>query len=614
MELNNHLNFKAIGCVDELLGPESSFARVKVLAIYEQNGTIRKLLDVDAHREIPSEGFAIWRNYFKYKEEISLGDFITFTCQLDETETRSDKYYVTPIIKKHKIKIYHGHSIIIKDDRSFNFTELNKAFANKSIEGDFSILVDGQLFGIMRFNNRNLIESKSGKTIGAWYNITDEIVSHNGKSSLIKDKLRDKDDELDFMDNKQLVDWFRDKIKELNIDLFKSMGNAWGDRLRLVFNELEASSNSIDVTRISKLSKYFNTWELSIEDVNFFSKSNPSFGAAFQEAVEKHKEQFKVVYQEELTALQAVILAEKEQYEIDRSEMTMKIADKSDQLLKLKEEVTDLEAQIVHIQDNKVRLLNDFKLLLEITANGVANPNTESHNQGFWVEQIYRSPNDGGSINDVDVFVKRLKYYLFEAGFSVSLAKHYANVFIGYDCILLPDLAIVLPLLKAVGNTRYIIQQAEANWIRFEQLWANGLETLWKSCFSHPDIIHVFIIEDINMASVECYARPLFDVMRGLREYIPYGNLPKPNNLKIFGTVLHHKSIKIGLPMYEQTYIGWGCAGFDRNKSTILSSSPIYEDGYIDVLSIEAFIKQVAIDKEELLIDVNKELECAFSL
>ena len=613
MENNNFSSIRAIGCVDELLGPESSFARVKVLALYDSNDKIRKLSDGDAHAEIPSEGYAIWRNYFKYKEEISLGDFITFTCQFDETEVRSDKYFVVSP-KRHKIKIYHGRSAIIKEDRSFNFHELNKEFSNGNIDGDFSILVDGKLFGIMRFNNHGLVESKSGKVIGAWYNIEDEIVSHNGRSSLIKDKLSDRDDELDFMDNKQLVGWFRDKIKELNIDLYKSIGAAWMDQLRLVFNELEASSNSIDVARIKKLTKYFSAWELSIQEVNFFSEANAEFRNVFQQAVERQKEEFKALYQQELTEWQQLILSERRQYEKDRIDREKEIADREDQLLKLKRELFDLEGQILHVKDNKARLLHDFKLLLEVTSKSIDNNGIGYQNQGFLLEKIERSPSENNLFVDFNLFVKRLNYYLFEAGTSVRMARHYANVFVAYDCILMPSLAVTLPLLKAVGNTRYVIQQAEVNWIRFEQLWTGGLEALWRSCFSHPDVIHIFVIEDINMASVECYGKPLLDVMRGLRQHIPYGNLPKPKNLKIVGTVMPHKSTKIGLPLYEQTYSGWGCVGFEHNKPTQLSDAPTFEEGYVDVSCLELFMGQIDSERDEMLIDVSKELELAFSL
>jgi hypothetical protein len=134
---------------------------------------------------------------------------------------------------------------------------------------------------------------------------------------------------------------------------------------------------------------------------------------------------------------------------------------------------------------------------------------------------------------------------------------------------------------EAVGNTNYIIQQVEPDWLHFSDFWKNGLGAIWHSAHNHPEILHFLFLEDINLSSPECYARPLFDVINGIRKHIPYGKTAYPENLKIFATKASTVEPEIGLPLIEKTFEGWGAVGFNDK---------LYETSDSDYKSLSGFI------------------------
>ncbi|MBO9204855.1 MULTISPECIES: hypothetical protein [Niastella] len=613
MESNYKNHYKAIGFVEEILGLEVNHARVRVLGLYDEQEKFKKVSDLQASQIIQSEGMVFWRDYHKYNNEIKLGDFITFSCQYSEGETRADKYYVVRPVKKHKIKIYQGDSSIIKDEKIFNFCELNKEFGDKDIDGNFYILIDNNLYGMIRINNRNEVESQSGKTINAWYNIENEILSYNGKSAIVSDSLRYRDEELDFMDNRQLVEWLKERVKELNGDFFKKLEVLnWRGEFRAIFEKLNQSSVEIDRMRIKKISKFLNNWDLTIEEVNFLANTNKTFAEDFRSAIEKHKELLKQNYEFELEALKEQIVLEKKHGDTHQQELKSEIENLMNHLAQLKDQESTILKGLEHIQNNKSRLITEFQFLLDIKKDSTYLDNREV--KGFVIEEIACPYNEDFIINNKSDFVKRLKCNLHNANIDKKIARRYIDLFLLYDCILLPNPSYAIPLVEAIGNTKFIFQQAEANWITFEQLWINGLNDLWASCFRNPNTVHIFILEDINLASIECYGRPLMDVMRGIRKQIPYGKMPKPKNLKILGTVLPHNSPRIGLPIFEETYKNWGCIGFGAPLFAADSEIPPHIDGYVTADSLENMKIANDIDLEELRSDIAREFELVVSL
>ena len=88
-----------------------------------------------------------------------------------------------------------------------------------------------------------------------------------------------------------------------------------------------------------------------------------------------------------------------------------------------------------------------------------------------------------------------------------------------YKAILVPDNRIIHSIIKATGRCKYSIQYVTPEWRSFSNVWNNGLNTMIHSCISNPDIIHYYILENINMSYLPCYLQPIVDISMGCLLY-----------------------------------------------------------------------------------------------
>ncbi|RYZ35943.1 MAG: hypothetical protein EOP49_33050 [Sphingobacteriales bacterium] len=87
----------------------------------------------------------------------------------------------------------------------------------------------------------------------------------------------------------------------------------------------------------------------------------------------------------------------------------------------------------------------------------------------------------------------------------------------------------------------------------------NKLKQIWASADQHKTMFHFFVLQDINMASFECYGRPLLDLVSEVREELPGQQTNWPENLWIFGMPLSRVlGDEFGLPLLRTTFKHWG--------------------------------------------------------
>jgi hypothetical protein len=182
-----------------------------------------------------------------------------------------------------------------------------------------------------------------------------------------------------------------------------------------------------------------------------------------------------------------------------------------------------------------------------------------------------------------------------------------------YKTILVKDIAIGVAIAESTNNCKYIIQQVEADWLHFKDFWNNGLGSLWQSAKENPSQMHFLLLEDMNMSSPELYARPLTDILRGIRKQIPFGKTSFPENLRIIGTLAPVEDPKIGLPIFEQTFKDWGEIGFRGNIFKTNEIKVINEDGYLSPSILNETFFPDELDIEEIQSDVNNVLSELFT-
>lgn len=86
----------------------------------------------------------------------------------------------------------------------------------------------------------------------------------------------------------------------------------------------------------------------------------------------------------------------------------------------------------------------------------------------------------------------------------------------------------------AIGAyARYRIVTVEPTWLSFSDAWGGEVGDFWREAVERRDALHLLIFADADRALVQCWARPLLDIVSGLRRELPSGHT-WPENLRLF--------------------------------------------------------------------------------
>jgi len=112
------------------------------------------------------------------------------------------------------------------------------------------------------------------------------------------------------------------------------------------------------------------------------------------------------------------------------------------------------------------------------------------------------------------------------------------------------DIRTGLLLARALGNTVYILSQPSPKWFEFKDFWREALKGIWESAHANPDVWHVLLIENFNIASPDCWGKPLWNLINGWTSHLPCANTPTiPDNLRIIVSVAScNDPDSLGLP------------------------------------------------------------------
>src|SRR5680860_201823 len=103
---------------------------------------------------------------------------------------------------------------------------------------------------------------------------------------------------LDCMDDKQLFDWFRDELRKVEPDYVKLLDKKvrWRTEIPRLFSEADKKRYEVDKVRFERIKEKFSVLDLSISDITTLVEKSDSLQAAFINAIETHKEEYKREY------------------------------------------------------------------------------------------------------------------------------------------------------------------------------------------------------------------------------------------------------------------------------------------------------------------------------
>lgn len=577
---------RVVGIIDHRLKYDG--ARIKVIGYLNSERNLILLNEEDLKNEFPPIGFIFGYKFF-IDNSMKEGDMIEF--KIEDAQNEKDHGDSFKIQRDTKVKLW-GRRIF--EVENFNVNNLFAELSNLSMPfidytHSFYILSNDKIYGKLKLQNSSIMPDK-GHYFYEWLKEQCEIFTYKDNHYLLDDPPKVHYHNLvDSMDDHAAFYWFKSKLKLLSSDtvnLLNSQVN-WGEFAEKIVNQ-DADKTIVEKNRLKRICNNLDQQELLVEEIRQLSKISKPLENAFNAAIERHKDELKSEYANEIEEYKSELEVERQKAKERISRINFEIELKERELASILNEIKESCSKVDTLNAKKDHILSDFSIIKEVLGGSIS-PKEQVQSNSFVIETVNRPDENTPLIEKRDKFLARLKHIAtlkYAGHFKVSNLLAATATFKG---TFVRNEEIALALIEATGNCKYIIQQVEPDWLHFKDLWNNGLEAIWKSSHENPDILHFLVLEDINLSSPECYMRPLLDCMNGIRKRIPFAMNEFPENLRIFATKISSDEPKIGLPLYEQTFKNWGAVGFAKPIDKTSEKIHSVVEGYIDSITFSTF-------------------------
>ena len=522
---------KVNGTIEEQRGVNG---RVKVISFKRDGVYINDSLEIK--KEFPPEGFVFAPHFFNHFD-YELNSLIEFQLShIKSTKDHGDSYLLDFKVDPKIIgfPVFTIPENILIGEYSLNQSILNN-YSEKFNSPHFYIKNKELLYG--PFKNLNIeIFPKSGKEVCRWNSAEFPIYTSGENSYLLTPPSRNSD-LIDCMTSAQLNTWLKDQIRNLKLDIdFNSLAKA-----------LESQQHvGLDIDRMKRVLTGIDQISLTHSELRYLASSSKRLEIMYSDSLAKLEMELK----KEL--IEPIEMAKMEiETEILNLKKNRDKAQKEE--VEYKSKIQFLKKEFESIHQEKDRLINDIRIHAIIGKTNI----TEFEKLLTYDEQIYELKEN--PYRDINEFILTQKNSLENDD---SNNKFWYNSILqlkDYKCFLSDSVESILQIARLSNNCKVVLQQVEPDWLKFEYLFENGLKQIWKSAHENPDMIHFLILEDINMASIECYGRPLLDIVEGVRLKLPGLVLSMPDNLWVFGIPLTNKQpFEFGLPLIMTTFRKWG--------------------------------------------------------
>lgn len=507
-------------------------ARIKVLA-YKKND--KYIYDSEEIKlEFPPTGHVFAPNILA-EEDWKLNDLIEFST-MPFTSNGPDIFKLDLKYSKKRVglEVFRVDHDILDNQHALDQPKL-KLFIPEAI-GSFYILNYSILFGPFKSYAGEVVPINDTKV--ERFHEPPPIVNINGKLYLLE-KPKELGEKVDCSRPLELASWFKKHIRSININ---------PTEIQQLLQQIEQIElPDLGNAKLSRIANLTKNVLLNREELIVLSKSSTTFQEILTTSFQNLREEIRL---SEMVSVEEELLKIKK--EIDALRLTYK---------KLKEEINNntlaaeaLKKEITFLEENKDRLINDIKISSQVATLPSSHRTTESINT--YEVQSYLSLNR--PFVDLQEFIVCYKM-LFEYGETeTGKGKRILFQLRNSHAFLCANPVLIKQIADFSNNCTLFIQQVEPDWLKFESFYNNGLKQIWLSAYNQPEIIHFLILEDINMSPIECYGKPLLDLLAGVRQNLPGLQLPWPDNLWIFGIPIEKTEDEgFGVPLLERTFKDW---------------------------------------------------------
>lgn len=602
---------KVVGIIDHRL--KGDCVKIRPIGFINSKKCCELFTDSEILELFPNSGHVFEPGFFlNYSWKI--GELIEFKVKEIEIPKEDGDLYRMFTDNNNKPKPY-GFRVfnvrnLIVNQSSIDLSQIILENGDENYLSSFFCICKDRIYGKLKSQNGKIVTE--GHSVRSWDKAKCSYFEYLHYRYLLQEPGVN-ENLFDTMDENDLFTWFKKKLNELNINKraldFLNQNIRWQDGFSEVLKDPTEEKLRLERIRFERIVNSITQFELSITDIKELIKTSEKLERIFIASIERHKTELRSEYTEEIEKLEAQKELEKQKLEQSLSKISVDIAHKKNELASLDEEISTKKSHIEHIAANKDRILSDFSIIQEVLGGKSEHRKSiENTEDSFVIEAIM--PSEGvNQIIQKDIFISRLKYHLNRRQRDISKAAKMLAGIATFKGIFANDVNCLLALIEATGNAKYIIQQVEPDWLHFKDLWVNGLEAIWKSSHENPDILHFLVLEDINLASPECFMRPLLDCMNGIRKRIPYALNEYPDNLKIIATKISSDEPRIGLPLYQKTFGNWAAYGFAEPLNNTNGQHHSFVDGFITSNTFIAFKSDEPLEQfAEKFVNEYKEL------
>lgn len=424
-----------------------------------------------------------------------------------------------------------------------NYFEVNGFFNNDL--GNFYICDNEKLYGPFKINSGKIQPKKDTYVHSFQYDIDDLIEVESFKFSYLIEEPKNKIDVVDCMTVSQLMDFLKNTltIDRVDINLIKktyenirsiNSGQTDLDKIRLERASLQLSQLILSYEELKKISSKSNEWNILVSNI-----------------LKANKKQF----EEEVLDEIELNIQKKESH---KNELQTEIKLKHNELNKLSFDCNKLKKDIEEITSKKDDLILSIQIAAGINSTNSNRINFETNNY----YEIIESHNPA-TLKDLDDFYDQSKHNIKNK----ELLKNSIYILKENKFIISNSVELTLNVIQHLGNYKIMIQNAEADWLKYSFLQENGFNLICKSAVENPEKLHFFVLQDFNIASFECYGKPIVDISNGIRSKIPGTQNIWPNNLFFILIAVDSNIDNFGFPINKTTFRNWSFLPFSGDYS-----------------------------------------------
>jgi hypothetical protein len=533
--MNKNNKWIITGLVEEQR--QSNAARIKVLSFKKGQDHIKdEQLIID---EFQPHGFVFVRNIL---DRFPVGTLVSVPVTFNEPHHSNDNYtgdgYSAMGCRVTGYRFFYLTNQVMLNSSSISLARLKTVVALEKPLKDFFVAIDQQVYGPFHYDGENV--NAHAEVEVAEFD-PELAVSSLGYHYFLKRPVALR--KIDAMTPEQLTIWFKQKLKMLASPSL--------DEAETFLQETDFMG--ADIGRLNRSMTAIAHLKLGHNELLQLARTSTTLEVQYQQAIEKAWDEFTLPALQEAETMRLAIA--KEQQTLDYLTESVVSAHAQQQLL---------QEDIAHLASERERLIRDLRV------NSLVNPTLASH---LATSELLRYVPEGEAYADYTAFIQHFcKALALTDSDELQSAFLAAGQLKDYRLLLAPQVEFVLQLAQATGRASVVLQHAEADWIKFDRFYNNGLKLAIDTALDEPENFTFLVIQQSNLSAIECYAGPLLDLIAGIRRQLPGTGQPLPDNLWLFFVPLpHDPDIPFGLPLIKSTYRNWGV--FPRLATVNLSAN-----------------------------------------